>query len=137
MTAETIQTRDEFERLITNEAVIIHIDVNWSGYAVQARPLVLRVRELIAQKEAYADVVFRRIDLSDQSGEMWDTLKEWFRNQPSDGTVMFSGYGAIVWVRSGRVVGEIHYAAHTGVESLVSRTVTAFGEPDREQAPER
>jgi hypothetical protein len=47
-----------------------------------------------------------RIDLSEQSGEMWNAVEEWLGSQSiSDaGSLMHGGAGSIMWVRSGTIV---------------------------------
>lgn len=126
MIEKQITSPEDFNGALQNHRLILHIDVDWSGQAVHSRPVVLRFIEAIQQDDWLAGIVFRRIDCTEQHGELWNTLKAWFDEQGADRTVMVSGYGAIVWVTDGKVVASIHYAANVGVENLVKITRDAF-----------
>lgn len=105
---------------------IVFIHVNWSA---QARQSEAAVRELIAAWKAdqpRLSVEAFRIDLSDQSGEIWVATRAWLRDerQPYD-TLSYGGGGAIVWLRSGRVVATMP-DANQGRDQLRATTLRVF-----------
>lgn len=66
-------------------------------------------------------IVFRRVDCTDQAGPVWNALEKWLQEEDADGALMVSGNGAIVWGKSGNVVGAIPYAAQAGLANLLAK----------------
>jgi len=131
VSTDTIRTPNELHAILKTESLILHIDVNWAVQAVRSRPVVLRLQELIRRDHNLNNVVVHRIDCTEQTGELWDSLSNWFQCQGADRYLMFGGYGAVVWVRLGIIVDSVHYAADVGVEKLVDRTRNTFTTKDR------
>ena len=122
ITAETISTPDELADALKHDALIVHFDVDWSVYAIQSRSVIAKFRKLIEGDSGYRDVVFRRIDCTEQDGAVWNSVAKWLQEQDADMSLMSTGYGAVAWVRSGNVVGAVHYAADEGLDKLVTKT---------------
>lgn len=121
ITAETITSLEEFENALKCERLILHFDVDWSIQAVRSRPIIAQFKETIGSDLRYRDVVFRRLDCT-ENGPMLDAARTWFSQQHADDSLMTTGFGAIAWIRSGRVVDTVHDAAQEGVDKLVSKT---------------
>ena len=70
-----------------------------------------------------------QIDLSEQSGDIWDAVAEWLESQdiPDAGSLMYGGGGAIIWVRSGNIVRYVINANSEPVDGLMTRMSQAFG----------
>lgn len=123
---ESIATADQFSQALNNDALILHFDVDWSMTAVQSRPVVLQLNDAIHQDPQLEGIVLRRIDCTRQRGELWSAVGGWLWSQDADGSVMGAGNGAVVWVKSGKVVGSVGYAAGDGVEKLLEVTRRVF-----------
>jgi hypothetical protein len=126
ITAPTITTPDELASALEKESVILHLDVEWSIQAIQSRPVIAKFKESLERDTRYSGIAFRRIDCSVQEGPVWDALAHWLRTQSADTSLMVTGYGAIVWIRSGKVVDAVHYAALEGDETLAAKTHSAM-----------
>jgi hypothetical protein len=123
---ETISTPQEFHSLLKCNAVVLHIDVDWSPNAILSRRVVAQLKQQMVREKSLRGALLRRIDFTEQKGPLWDALSDWFESQKADRAVMFTGGGALVWVRSGNFADSIHDARKEGVESLVARTHRSF-----------
>jgi hypothetical protein len=83
----------------------------WVNWAVHARKSQAVVDEVVASWQAEhpgQPVPCYIVDVSDQSGELWDALAEWLTAEGSQaGDLMMSGVGPLLWVRSGHVVLQV------------------------------
>lgn len=133
-----IASARELATLSTLPRAIVFIYVNWS---VQARQSDVAIRELLAAwqvDQASLALPAFRIDLTDQSGEIWEATRAWLRDerQPYD-MLTYSGGGAIVWLRSGRVVATMP-DAYRGRDQLRATTMSLFAdEPGAGSGPPR
>lgn len=77
---------------------------------MQSQLLVSKAVAIWQKAHPDQDVPCYRVDVSDQSGELWDALAQWLtdENRPT-GQLMMSGVGPLLWVQSGHVV--LHMAA--------------------------
>jgi hypothetical protein len=100
--------------------------------AIQGRQSRVVMRELVEsvrrgpQAEAIA---FRRVVIdSGESDEILDAIGIWLSDQDDENyfQVVYSGYGAILWVRNGKVVDYVNYAHDAGIADVLSRTHRAF-----------
>ncbi len=121
----TIGTPEEFEADLKGRRLILHIDVDWAMQAVQSRPVIADFRSALLAEPEFQDIAFRRIDCT-ENGKLSRALKDWLLGQAADTSCMTGGYGAILWVQSGKVVDVVHYAAEVGVPRLIERTRKAF-----------
>src|SRR5262245_60133071 len=103
-----VSTARDLEEVRSLPRAFVFIDVNW---AIQARQSNSAFRQFVATRtstdpdcpaSAYC------VDLSDQVGDVWTTLREWLREegQPFD-ELTYGGYGALLWVRSGAVAASV------------------------------
>jgi hypothetical protein len=123
---ETVQTPHGFEQWLLKPNLVIHVDVEWSTTAIASRPVVRAFSRSLTRTPKYRSIAVCRIDCSEQRGPLWDSFGDWLREQGADTSVMVSGHGAVLWVRSGRVVDAVHSAEREGVDRLVKRTDQAF-----------
>ncbi len=122
ITAPTIETRRGFQGVLANSDVILHLDVDWSAQAISSRPVIVLFREALGNHSKLQHVVVRRIDCTEQHGELWNALRETLHVDYA----MTAGGGAIIWIRSGTVVDCVINAADAGVDQLVARSQQAF-----------
>ena len=109
---KAIQTLAELNEARSQPRAIIFFWVDWS---IQARQSEIAVRELIdLWQSAHGDcpMIAYRIDVSSQEGEVWREVRAWLKNEgkPVD-ELMYGGYGAVLWIRLGRVIAFLGYAA--------------------------
>ena len=102
----------------------------WVIWAKQARHSAAAVQEMEASWAAdHPDCpapVFCA-DLSDQKGDVWESVREWLRSEglPVD-LLTFGGNGALLWVRSGSVIASVPYAAGVEPGKLLAATRRIF-----------
>ncbi len=123
-----IKTIADLDKLRVQERAVVFVWVDW---AIHARQSVRTAERMIADwnsEHPGANMDMWQIDLSEQSGEMWDAVEEWLRSQsiPNAGLLMYEGYGAIMWVRSGTIVRYVINANSETVNGLVALMSQCF-----------
>ncbi len=118
ITAPTIRTPFDLQAALSNSEIILHLDVDWSVQALVSRPVIVQLREVLAHDPQLQHIVIRRIDCTEQRGELWNALSQSLHVDDS----MTAGGGAIVWIKSGTVIDSVINAADVGVDQLVART---------------
>jgi hypothetical protein len=118
----SITTKEQFDGLLREEQAVLFTFFDWSGQAHSS----LRVFEEWEREwralHSVAPVSFYRLD-PDSYRESWDWLVEQARG--SDG--MEGGYGSVTWLRRGKNVGFVRYAAKVGKDTLSHLTDDYFG----------
>jgi hypothetical protein len=72
-------------------------------------------------------IEFRRVIIdSDDSSELVNVIADWISDQDTDENIVYSGYGAVLWVRNGMVLDSVNYAYDVGISYVLSRTHRAF-----------
>lgn len=122
-----IRDTREFAAALTQPRAFLFLWVNW---AIQARRSRAVVDEVVASwngEEPCQPVPCYMVDVSDQSGDVWDALAAWLtaEGRPA-GHLMMSGVGPLLWVRSGRVVLHVLAPIHYGPSKLVAASRDAF-----------
>ncbi len=135
VTAPSITTPGEFEAALGSDLLVIHFDVDWSIHAQLSRPVVAEFRKHVENDPQFRTVQFRRIDCSDQDGEFWSYLYDWFVRQKAEHTVITSGYGAIVWVKARKVYGLVQDANRFEVAELMAKTTEALADGPTRTGP--
>ncbi|MBW3542031.1 MAG: hypothetical protein KY476_17315 [Planctomycetes bacterium] len=107
--------------------VLVFIYVSW---AMQARRSDAACREFLAdlQREYQCEEIpVCRVDLSDQEGEVWVGIRKWLKDdgQPHD-CLSYGGYGAMLWVREGKVEAYVPYLAEVECGKLMAMTRGVF-----------
>lgn len=118
----TIASVEEFEEALQERCLILHLDVDWAMQAIQSRAAVGELQRSLAADPKYSHVVVRRIDLTEQSGSIWNEVTRWLGPQADSLGLMYGGNGAVVWVKSGHVVSSVPSAYLEGERRLISRT---------------
>jgi hypothetical protein len=130
-----ITTAHDLEEVRSRPRALVFIYVNW---AIQARHSDAAFRDFVAawaSTEPDCSVPVYHVDLSDQEGEVWTTIRKWLRDegQPYD-QLTYGGYGALLWIRTGAVVASVPYVAVVERSKLVAVTKSIFecrAAPDR------
>jgi hypothetical protein len=122
-----ITTAQDLEELRSLPRAIVFMYVNW---AIQARHSDAAVRDFVtawASTEPDYSIPVYRVDLSDQEGEVWTTIRKWLKEegQPYD-QLTYGGYGALLWIRWGAVVASVPYVAVVESAKLVAVTRSSF-----------
>ena len=122
-----ITTARDLEEMRTLPRAFVFIYVNW---AIQARHSDAAFRDFVtawASTEPTCPVPVYRVDLSDQEGEVWTTVRKWLQEegQPYD-RLTYGGCGALLWIRSGAVVASVPYVALVERAKLVAVTSSIF-----------
>src|SRR5262245_39411297 len=125
-----VTTIHDLEEVRSLPRAFVFIYVIWAG---QARHSDTAFRDFVAtwdSTEPECPVPAYRVDLSDQEGEVWTSIREWLREQgqPFD-QLTYGGYGALLWVRSGAVVASVPYVAVVERAKLVAVSKSIFGCP--------
>ena len=85
---------------------VIFFWVNWSIPAIQSRAVVEQAK-LLDQAFPLA-IPYFVADVSDQSGELWDALREWLQaDDTATEQAAWAGSGALLWLRAGKVVHQM------------------------------
>lgn len=127
VTAPEIADATDLRLLLNARRAILHIDVGWSNYAVQNRPLIQSLREELERNPEYHDVPFRRLELSDQDqSPLWGTILEWLDANGVGHDPLISGYGAILWIRDGKLANWVMNPGDGRIEQLWHLNSTAF-----------
>ena len=117
-----IATREQFDGMLREEQAVLFAFFAWSGQAHSS----LRVFEEWEREwrtlHSDAPVSFYCLD-PDSFGESRDWLVEQARG--SDGVE--AGYGSVTWLRHGKRIGFIPYAAKVGKDTLSHLTGDRFG----------
>jgi hypothetical protein len=85
---------------------VIFFWANWSIPAIQSRVVVEQTK--VMEKVLPLPVPYFVADVSDQSGELWDALREWLlADDTATEQAVWSGSGMLLWLRSGKVVHQM------------------------------
>jgi hypothetical protein len=101
-----IANRLELDAVRAHPCAVLFFWVNWSTFSIQSRA---NIKEAITlrQSETSQEQYFV-VDVSEQSGELWDTLQRWLEaDEMTMNEVLWSGSGPLLWLRSGRVVHQM------------------------------
>jgi hypothetical protein len=106
---------------------LVFIYVNW---AIQARHSDTACRDFLAtlQREYPGEEIpVYRVDLSEQEGEVWVGIRKWLKEegQPHD-WLSYGGYGAMLWVRLGKVAAYVPHLAEIECRKLTAMTRGVF-----------
>jgi hypothetical protein len=123
-----IETIADLDILRERQCAVVFIWVDW---AIHARQSAGNAERMIAEwngKHPNLITDLLRIDLSEQSGEMWNAVEEWLGSQSiSDaGSLIHGGAGSIMWVRSGTIVRYVVNANTETVDGLVALMSQSF-----------
>lgn len=68
-----------------------------------------------------------RVDLSEQCGEIWESIRTWLRDEDQEvDRITYGGYGALLCVRAGKIALAIPNVSTENPSQLVSAMETVF-----------
>lgn len=115
-----IRDASELATAIDQPQAVLFLWVEWSMTAREARTLV-------NQASAGWQFPCYVLDVSDQSGALWDALAAWLTTERRPASaLMFSGNGSLLWVRSGRVALHTVAPVSLGAATLQALTRSVF-----------
>lgn len=117
-----ITSKEQFERMLADEQAVLFLFFDWSGQAVVS----LRLFESWVQEwrglHPESSVAFYRLD-PDAHPDTW----RWVGEQARSETDNERGFGSVTWIRRGRSVAFVRYAAQVGKDELSRLTDEHFG----------
>jgi hypothetical protein len=109
--------------MLAQERAVVYISVEWSGQERQSRlTFVEFMRQINQQYPEYRVPFWVVSEYSEGVAEFFERLK-----LPAS---VATGYGAIVWLEQGQVMGLLPYAAEAGLMGLVTRTAEIWKSPN-------
>jgi hypothetical protein len=125
---KTIATLDDLKEVIRQPRALVFFYVMW---AVQARLSKQRIAHLIDSwnKDPSLYGIAYTVNLSEQRGDIWDSVRSWLRCQgmPVD-PFTYGGNGALLWVRAGQVITYTGNAGEMDLKELNTITRRVFEE---------
>ena len=119
----------DLEKMKSLPQLILFMDNVNAIQGQESRVVMRELVESVRQGPQSGEIAFRRVVVDlDESEEVLDAIGIWLRAQDNKNCfeVVYSGYGAILWVRNGTVVDYVNYAHHAGIADVLSRTHRAF-----------
>src|SRR5262249_33822728 len=109
---KSLQTVADLQEAKSQPRAIVYLYVDWSIQARQSEVAAEEVVDLWQSAHGDRPMSAYRIDLSSQEGEMWQEVRGWLKNEgkPVD-ELTGGGYGALLWLRAGRVIDFVSFAA--------------------------
>jgi hypothetical protein len=125
----TVESITEFEELLAADRALVFVDVEWSMTSVQSRTTVAELVEWMESDAELQTVSLYRLDLSEQTGAVYDAAGDWFSSQRANVSAgVLSGNGALVWARRGGIIASEPYAGGTVVDALLEVTSNSLAE---------
>ena len=118
----TIDNHEQFSQMLAEKQVVLFIYFSWSGQAVLSWRLFESWTQEWQALHRDADVRFYRLD-PDAHPETWS----WITKQARSDSDNERGFGSVTWLRSGRSVAFVRYAAEIGRHELSRLTDEHFG----------
>ncbi len=127
-----IRDKNEFVAALSEARAFLFLWVNWAIHARKARGVVEQTVAAWQSEHPDQPIPCYMLDVSDQSGEVWDALAEWLmaEGRPAE-RLMMSGVGPLLWLRSGHVVLHVLAPPEYGATKLAAASRGVF-EPDAE-----
>jgi len=119
-----IATKEDFNALRREEQAVLFVFFDWSGQAVVSLQLFGEWEQEWKASHPNAQVGFYRLDL-DKHPE----TQGWLAAQSRDDQAIEGGFGSVTWLRFGKRVGFVRFAAKAGKDALSRLTNEHFGSP--------
>jgi hypothetical protein len=122
-----VSTQAEFEAMLAEERCLLFIDAAWSGPARGSKAVVRRLMDAWNKQSPRQPLELYRVDLSEQTGPLWEAVRQWMDSQfaPSE-RLMFGGGGSLLWLRSGVILAHEVYPAGAGSTAHVGTRLASF-----------
>ena len=123
-----IKTIADLDKLREQECAVVFIWVDWAIHARHSASTAERMITDWNSEHPGANIDLSQIDLSEQSGNMWEAVHIWLESQsvPDIGPLMFGGVGSIMWVRLGTIVQYVINANSETVNGMVALMSQCF-----------
>jgi hypothetical protein len=126
-----IRNKSELAVAQSEPRAFLFLWVNWAIHALNAGKVVEEVVAAWQVEHPDEPAPCYIVDVSDQSGELWDALAEWLNSEGRPaGDLMMSGVGPLLWMRSGRVVLHVLAPLQYGSAKLAAASPEAFESRD-------
>lgn len=124
-------TASEIIELSGAVRAVVFLSVNWSIPARDASRLALQLETRWRERHPESIVPFVQIDLSEQTGPVWDATGCWLCDQwlADPEMLMFCGAGPLLWIVEGRVRLRILAPCAVPLDTLYEQTQLLFGMP--------
>jgi hypothetical protein len=125
MSITLVDSESRFDDLVASPEAIVFVHFDWSGQSVHSLRLFEEWEKDWAAKPTAGFPQHFRLN-PDASSYTWDWLEQEggrFRSDLGGG-----GYGSVLWVKFGRVVDFVRYAAKEGKATLTAKTQQAFAQ---------
>lgn len=123
-----IESESDLDEMFHRERAFCLVAVNW---AIQSWHSELAVSKLVEAWNVTCPTPLYRIDLSEQEGPVWDAVKKWLVGEGQNiSPIMMGGYGALLWICSGRITTSVAAASMHSHSELLDMTSAAFKECD-------
>jgi hypothetical protein len=124
---QPIKRAADLKDVLDYPRAVILIWVNWAIHARKSADVVEGLLALWAEKHSDHPIAAFQVDVSEQSGELWDAFRSWLRKEgQKDDQLTFAGVGSLLFVRHGSVRGSISYPGDMKLPVLLSATSAAF-----------
>lgn len=113
--------------MLAADRALVVLNATWSSHARRSRAILddLEQRTIKYGWAFGVGLTFFEIDVSDQSGALWEALQSWLLPACDQAkSLLTSGSGTILWSSGGRVLDSVGSADQ--LISILERTRTAF-----------
>jgi hypothetical protein len=122
-----IAGQSDLEEARSQPRSFVFLWVNWATRARLSEEVVRTLVESWNSTHPELPAPVYRADLSKQSGEVWESIREWLRSEgKSVNELTYGGYGALLWLKSGSVAAAAPFAAAMDYADLLSATRALF-----------
>ena len=120
---QNIENSNQLKSVRAKEHAVVFLYVDWS---MPARVSATNAKQMIDRwnrDRPNQVATLSMIDISEQSGEIWDATDNWLTSQdlPNRSGLLSAGAGSILWIQSGRVVQYVLNAGAETVDDLLDR----------------
>lgn len=123
-----IRDRDDLATALSQPVAILFLWVDWAIHARHSRVVVDQVITAWHSENLLEPGLCYIADVSEQCGAVWDSLAEWLSAEGSPaGTLLMSGAGTLLLIRSGHVVLHVLAPHNYDAEKLSEMCRNAFG----------
>jgi hypothetical protein len=106
---------------------IVFIYVSWAIQARRSETACNEFLETLRREYPNEEIPIYRVDLTEQNGEVWDSVRNWLRKETwQESSLTYGGYGAMLWLRRGKVAVSKPYFASVGLDRAMAITREAF-----------
>ena len=131
-----IENNAHLDLLLSEHRAVVFLSVDWAMHARHSARVAQRLIERWNREQTDAPLVLSMINLTEQTGEMWDSVADWLAAQDihDSNALMYGGVGPIIWLQSGRIVQYVTDASAETDDALIDRMVQAFADNQTENA---